>query len=278
MKTYFFVPATRIHKLASIKQLGVDEIIIDFEDAILADDRGSLLKKVKELPDLKQYWYRVPLHDDQAQTTLDLNFLKNFLDIGVQQLVAPKLMSADEYRQLSDLLEAYREVQLILLIEHPRLLIELPQILQNQQIGKSILGLGIGSHDLMTFMGSEHSPEQIYFPRLQALYLAKAYGKEAFDIASMNISDQKHFEEELLFGLEYGFDSKFLIHPRQFEWLAGYDALQQKQVAWARRVVAALPEGAKNKDIEPFVLDGQVIEKPHVEKAYEILNKYSDEK
>lgn len=278
MKSYFFVPATKIHKLPSVKQLEVNEIIIDFEDAILTGERRRWLESVKDLPDLQQYWYRIPLHDDLRVSTLELNLLKNFMEIGVRKLVVPKLSSANEYRHLSQLLENYEGVCVILLVEHPRLLVELSQILQDQQRAKAIVGIGIGSHDLMTFMGSEHSARHIYFPRLQVLYLAKAYGKEAFDIASMNISDQDGFEEELLFGLEHGFDSKFLIHPQQLKWLAGFDVLQRKQLAWAKRIIAALPEGSVNNDIEPFVLDGQVIEKPHVEKAYEIQKKYSDEK
>lgn len=278
METYFFVPATKIHKLEDIRRLGVDEIIIDFEDAILDQDRERLLLDVKKLPGLNQFWYRIPLHNELDGTVLDLEFLIHFLEIGVRKLVVPKLSSKEEYESLHRQFQKYKEVEVILLVEHPRLLVELPQILQDKQLGKSVLGLGIGSHDLMTFLGSEHSPIHVYFPRMQSLYIAKAYGRKAFDIASMNISDQQNFEEELRFGLEHGFDSKFLIHPRQFGWLTQYDALEQKQLAWACKVISALPEDTKGKDIEPFVLDGQVIEKPHVEKAYEILNKYRDEK
>src|SRR5690606_13784539 len=104
------------------------EIIIDFEDAILVDDRKLGLERIKALPNLKQYWYRIPLHNDSVQQTINFNFLEDFLEIGVRKLVLPKLKSADEYKYLSQLLETYSEVDVILLVEHPRLLIELGQI------------------------------------------------------------------------------------------------------------------------------------------------------
>jgi citrate lyase beta subunit len=278
MDTYFFVPATKINKVPSIKELGVDEIIIDFEDAILEEDRGKLLLEVKEIAGYRDLWYRVPVHHEADNPRLDLRLLMEFLDLDVRRFIIPKLASKGELERLSYSLKNSNDVEIILLVEHPRLLVELPQILQNVELDRLIVGVGMGSHDLMTFIGSEHTPKHFYYPRMKTLYLAKAYGKCALDIASMNISNQEAFEEEVLFGMEHGFDAKFIIHPKQYDWLSHFDALKVSKITWASRIVAALPEGFQGKDIETFVLEGQIIEKPHVEKALSILKKYKDEK
>lgn len=276
MKTYFFVPATKMNKLSSVKILGVDEIIVDFEDAILEEDREKLLLEVKNISDFETLWYRVPVHTEVSFGELDGDLVIEFLKLGARKIIVPKVRSKPELETLVNSFIKFQDIKIILLIEHPRLLIELPQILQDPKLDNAIFGVGMGSHDLMTFIGSEHTPEHFFYPRMKILYLAKAYGKLAIDIASMNISDQESFEEEVLFGLGHGFDAKFLIHPKQFDWLYNYDALKIKQITWASRIINALPANFLGKDIEPFVLEGQIIEKPHVEKALSILKKYND--
>lgn len=278
MDTYFFVPATKLNKIPAIKDLGTDEIIVDFEDAILEVDRERLISGVRDVPGFADLWYRIPVHHHFTDKVLDLGFLTDFLNLGARKLVIPKLISKVDFESVFHVLKTYEDINLLLLIEHPRLLVEMPQILGDSQLGKAIFGIGLGSHDLMTFMGSEHSAEHFYFPRIQTLYLAKAYGKMAIDIASMNIADRKGFEEEILFGFEHGFEGKFIVHPQQFEWLISFEALNEKRIEWASKIIAALPANIQGKDVEPFILDGQIIEKPHVEKALSILNRFNNEK
>ena len=72
----------------------------------------------------------------------------------------------------------------------------------------------------MSFIGAEHNLAQLDFPRKQVLYLSKAYNICSIDIASMNINNKQSFDKEIFYGIESGFDGKFLIHPRQIDgWL-----------------------------------------------------------
>ena len=43
MKSYFFVPASKLKKIPEISKKGVDKIIIDFEDAILSCKKEKYL-------------------------------------------------------------------------------------------------------------------------------------------------------------------------------------------------------------------------------------------
>jgi len=127
----------------------------------------------------------------------------------------------------------------------------------------------LGSHDFMAFMEIPHLLDNLKFSRQQTILVAKAYGKIAIDIASMNIKDKNLFEEELVSGYSMGFKNKFIIHPQQLQWLQGYQENNSEKI-WAERILASLPA---NYDGEPFILDGEIIEKPHVKKALKILNK-----
>ena len=137
----------------------------------------------------------------------------------------------------------------------------------------SIVGLGLGSHDLMTFLNAKHTAEQLDFPRKELLYLAKAYDLLAIDIASMNISNREFFIDEVSYGVDNGYDGKFIIHPAQLSWLQ-QEMLQNKQsLTWAKNILRNLPENYNGEDIVPFVLNGEVVEKPHALKAVEIIRR-----
>jgi len=49
MQPYFFVPGTKLQKISTIKELGV-EIIIDIEDAVKASDRSRIILELLSNP------------------------------------------------------------------------------------------------------------------------------------------------------------------------------------------------------------------------------------
>lgn len=257
-----------------IRSSGVDEIIIDFEDALLKQQRAEGLKQLKDGGDLyKSSYLRIPLHN--AGNRLDFSLLDQFLHLGFTKFVLPKLASSSETDiTLNHMLSISSKAQLILLIEHPKLLVQLRDVMQLNH-ADSIVGLGIGSHDLLGAIGAEHTAEQTFFPRMEALYVAKAYDKLSIDIASMNIGNKSAFDEEVESGALSGYDAKFLIHPLQHTWLVENDTVKNKAVQWAQMIMESLPDHFDGENLEPYVYNGMVIEKPHFEKAKLILKKYT---
>jgi citrate lyase beta subunit len=104
-----------------------------------------------------------------------------------------------------------KNAKFILLIEHPKALVELEDILKNYS--KCIHGIGLGSHDLSIEVGMINDIDIIRSIRINIMILAKAYNIEAIDVASMNISEKESFENEVKDGFKCGYRSKFLIHP-----------------------------------------------------------------
>lgn len=277
MLSYFFIPANKLENIEFIKSLGVDEIIIDFEDAILETDQPKFLSSLHTIVGMHQFWFRIPLKNSQTGDKLELGLFLEVLRLGARKIVLPKLSSREEFAAIVQKIDKIHDCKFILLIEHPRMLAELGLILQDQKLSKFITGIGLGSHDLMTAINSEHSEAQLYYPRMQVLYLSKGYNKLAIDIASMSISNEGNFNSELLFGYQYGFDAKFLIHPNQSTWFGNYDQYKVSQLNWAKKILANLPTENKGKEIEPFVIDGVVVEKAHVEKALNIIKQFKNE-
>lgn len=274
MISYFFIPANKFANLLLIKQLGVDNIIIDFEDSLVSDQRDDLLKEISAYENPDEFYYRIPLRN-AFEDSLNFEYLDKFLSLGITKILIPKLINFQEVSQLFDHLRQ-KEIKLILLIEHPRLLSDLRDILLLNEVEGLVKAIALGTHDLSVAMGFEHQEKYLNYPRNILLFQAKAFGVEAIDFASMDVHDRERFSLELKSGLEMGFDAKFLIHPRQFEWLSDNDLLVDKKLAWAQKIINSLPEGNKTKEINPFILDGQIIEKAHIENALKTIKKYRD--
>ena len=60
MVSYFFIPANKFSNLPLITQLGVDNIIIDFEDSLVSNQREEMLRQVADYPERNAFFYRIP--------------------------------------------------------------------------------------------------------------------------------------------------------------------------------------------------------------------------
>ena len=275
MKSFFFIPASRLQNISKIRSLGPDNIIIDFEDAILEEEIDTYFEQLKALINIESNWFRLPVRKG-FKDELNLKYIEKFASIGVKFVILPKLKTVSE---LLTICRAFQSINFIILIEHPRLLLEMRQVLMNDMDAlKNILGLGIGSHDLTTILHAKHKKEQLDYPRKEVLYLAKAYDLLAIDIASMDIFNKSSFDEEIEYGKDNGYDAKFIIHPKQLLWFQKNIQNQQNSLVWARKVLQKLPKNYAGEDIAPFVLDKEVIEKPHAIKAMEIVKKHTNDK
>ena len=268
MKSYFFVPASRLRKLKNVKKSSADEIIIDFEDAILNSKLETYFEEIRTIESIESYWFRIPLRNG-FDDLLNLNNIGKFHQIGVKQMILPKIKSASE---LLEIIDEFQSIKYIILIEHPRLLLEIQDVLMHHpRVLGSIMGIGMGSHDLMTFLNAKHTSEQLDYPRKEVLYIAKAYNIEAIDIASMNVFNKDAFIQEINYAEDNGYDAKFLIHPQQLQWLDEQIGQDVELISWAKNIVAHLPENYNGESLEPFILNEEVIEKPHALRAIEIL-------
>lgn len=271
MKPYFFIPSSKLHKINSIEIEDQDSIIIDFEDSILNRNKELYLDQLKEIQNFNKYWVRVPLRGTFDEN-IDFKFLSKTVGLGVNKIMLPKLISIKE---LSEITDRFPHCKFIVLVEHPRLLFEIHlAFFENDTINSQVVGIGLGSHDLATFMNFKDDSVGMNYPKMKLLYLCKAYNIAYIDVASMNIYDEIKFCDQLNTGYDLGCDGKFLIHPNQLKWLNEFLQNKNKEkIDWAAKVVSKLPVNYNINNIEPFIFEGQVIEKPHVIMALDILNK-----
>lgn len=269
MDSYFFIPGNKLHKIEAIKALQVAEIIIDMEDAVKESSRVEILKNLVANDDLKQHYIRIPLYSFDEK--IDLRTLQELLNAGFQKFIFPKLNSLADFEIVLDSFKS-KEIKIILLVETPLFFLQVQEVLTKYK--NYFSGIGIGSHDFMSVIGGIHNLKNIEYIRQHILYLARAFDITAIDIASMELNDKESFEHEIIDGFQKGYEAKFFIHPWQIEVHRGINFYNAEDHKWALLIKDELDKVGNPNEFNPVVINGQIIERPHLNKMKKILKHY----
>lgn len=116
------------------------------------------------------------------------------------------------------------------------------------------------------------SNHEVSFARNLVLLHAKSAQLDAIDLVQTNFKDPLVIERESREGAEIGYTGKQIIHPNQIDVVQKAFSPDPKSIAWASQVVA---EASKQEQlgVGAFVVDGQMVDKPLIRKAQQIVEK-----
>ena len=265
MRSFFFVPGNNSTFLTKIKTINSDEIVLELEDGIPVDDMELALGLIAEIEEKDKYWVRPEIdHIVNCESVLE-----TVLKMGFIKIIVPKVKDFEHFKKIYGLFKNYPLSEIILLVEHPKLLLNLEKIVSHFPID----GLAFGLHDFAQFFGVKPDYNLFFSYSKQILLIAKAYNLMYIDTPSMNVSElyKDDFKSELMLGKEMGCDGKFIIHPNQISWFNEIDLYQEYEVNWAKSVYSKIKNSEKIKNSKPIILNGKLIEKPHINLALKIL-------
>jgi citrate lyase beta subunit len=185
--------------------------------------------------------------------------------------VFPKLDSLQDFETTFEVFKN-RDIKIILLVETPLLFLQVQEVLLKYKPYFS--GIGIGSHDFMSVIGGVHTMENIEYIRQHILYLARAFEITAIDIASMELKNEALFEAEIIDGFQKGYDAKFFIHPWQVQVYDDINFYDAEEYEWALQIQEELENVGNQNEFNPIVINGQIIERPHLNRMKKILKYY----
>lgn len=142
----------------------------------------------------------------------------------------------------------------------------------------SIDGLILGTNDLCKCLNIEYgqgSREGLTTSLQMTILAAKANDKVVIDGVYNNFHDGEGLQQECNQGKKWGMDGKTLIHPTQVQTANEVFAPSEKEVEYARRVIAAWEDASKKKDFTGVaVLEGSgMIEELHAKSARTLLGR-----
>jgi len=268
LRSVLYIPASKPRALEKARQLPVDAIIFDLEDAVAPDEKAAARGILAEALAQGGYGERLKIVRINAlDTGWGEEDARAAATMGADAVLLPKV---DGAAHLDALAELTGDLPLWAMMETPQGMLAASEIAGHPLCE----GLVMGTNDLAKDIGSRFRPDRL--PLITALGLcvlaAKARGVAIVDGVFNAFKDQEGLAAECAQGRDMGFDGKTLIHPAQIETANDAFSPSSAEIDLATRQIAAYEEAlAAGQAVA--VVDGRIVENLHVETARQTLAK-----
>ena len=281
MRSMLFVPGDRPERFAKAAASGADAVILDLEDAVVAERRPLARSEIaawlrsgeRRVP----AWVRInPVDSDDA-----LADLAAIIDARPDGIVLPKARDGSDVERAHHWLESL-EVRngfargsiglLPLITESAGALLRAASFVS---LPARVVGLTWGAEDLAADIGAAGNKTadgeyELTFAlaRSFCLLAAAAAGVAAFDTIDTDLRDAAAIERRARASRRQGFAGKLAIHPAQVAPIHAAFSPTPEEIERAERVIAAF-RAAPGAGAVAF--EGGMLDKPHLRQAERIL-------
>jgi len=272
-RSVLYMPGSNQRALDKARQLPVDAIIMDLEDAVAPDAKEAARANVIAAVAAGGYGHReIVIRINGYGTPWWKDDLVAVATSGADAMLAPKIGGADLLSKLGDLLAingAPNDMQLWTMAETPEAILKINSI---ANADPRLQVLVVGTSDLARELRIPPDPERIgLLPALTTCILAaRAHGLDILDGVFGDLADADGFAAVCEQGRKLGFDGKTLIHPGQIEVANRVFGVSADDVATASKVIEAW-ETAAAQGSGIAVVNGRMIENLHAEEARRVL-------
>ena len=273
LRSVLFMPGDNERALEKAKDLPVDALILDFEDAVAPGSKQKAREHVCRAVVSGGYGDRlVTIRVNSRGTAWHDDDLRAVAAAGPDAIVVPKVGSAAEVREIEATLTASgvpESTELWAMLESPAAVLAAHEI---AAASERLAVLVLGTNDLVKELNAQHVPgrEPLITSLSLCLLGARAAGKMILDGVYNDLRDFDGFEAECVQGRRFGFDGKTLIHPGQVDICNRVFSPSEAELEHARRVIDAFEEAARG-GAGVVTVDGRMIEQLHVDSARRVL-------
>lgn len=268
LRSVLFTPGTRGDRIQKALQTGsADCIVADLEDAVAPADKEAARHVVHEvlaaLPkaDAVRAVRINPWPSDLAKADLDA-----VLPAHPDLVVVPKAEDPAAIEELFHRIDSSR-TRMLLILETAKGVLEV----QALAACPGVAAIAFGAEDLAADAGMRRSAgnSEVAVPRSLVSLAAAAAGVQAIDMITADFQDDARVAAEAREACSLGYAGKMCIHPRQVAPVHEAFAPTEAEVAWAKRVLAAV-DGLEDGGVA--VVDGKMIDVPLIRQARRILD------
>jgi len=281
MRSMLFVPGDRPDRFAKAAASGADAVILDLEDAVAVENRPQaraaiavwLAEGVRGVPT----WVRI----NSVQSNAALADLAAVAPAKPDGIVLPKARNGDDVIQVDHWLQAFEaadgfaqgSIRLIPMItETAHAMLSLSTFVRSPS---RVTGMTWGAEDLATELGAASNREEsgeyampYQLASAGCLYTAAAAGVAAIDTVDTEIKNLAAVEARARASRRAGYSAKLAIHPAQIAALHAAFTPSEAEIKHAERVLAAFAAAPASGAL---MLDGKLIDRPHVLQAERVL-------
>lgn len=276
-RSLLFAPGSQTKIMTKAYKLDADGIILDLEDAVALSQKDAAREEVAKfltVTPAKPTFVRV----NDAQSSFILADIQAIVDKPIVGIFLAKTESAEEIRHVDWLLTLLEE-------EHglPKGKLEIVAFLENTlgiekayeiaTASPRVKRMAFGGNDYTTDTATSYSGtgDEFFYARSRMVVASRAAGIGApLDTVCPFIKDTDLLAEDAQRAQRLGFQGKMVIHPNQIPPVNTIFSPTQKEIEYARKIIAAFEE-AEAKGTGVIQIDGKMIEYPVANRAKQIL-------
>jgi citrate lyase subunit beta/citryl-CoA lyase len=261
-RSFLFVPGDRPERFGKALAAGADQVILDLEDAVALARKDAARDAIAAW--LPQAERPVLLRVNAAGSPHFMADLALCAQANVCGIVLPK---AEAPEALAEARRAAPHAALLPLIESARGL----RAAEALAAAPGVARLVFGSVDFQLDLGIPEEGAPLGMFRSALVYASRLGGAAApVDGVTVALDDAAQLEADTARARAFGFGAKLCIHPRQVAAVNAGFAPGEREIAWARRIMAAVEAGA---DSAALAVDGELVDRPVILKAQAILER-----
>ena len=272
-RSLLFMPGSNARALEKGRNLPADGLILDLEDSVAPDAKGTAREQIAKAVAADGYGGRELLIRINALDTPwwsdDAAMAGRAAPDGI---LVPKVSTVEYLHTVTERLAevgAEPSLKVRAVIETARAVIEEDKLAATAtEAGSRLAGFVFGPNDISRETRIRMLPGRAtMLPMItHCILAAHAHGLEMLDGPYSDFSNADGFAQECIQARDLGFDGKTLIHPSQIETCNAVFTPPAEEVAEARKILAAFdkPENAVRGAIQ---FDGRMVERLHAEMA-----------
>ncbi len=258
-RSYLFVPGNRPDRFEKAWQSGADAVILDLEDAVQSAHKDLAREAVASwLSPARPVYVRI--------NGTGTPWFEHDLEVvgmpGVLGIVLPKAEQPEQVEQIAARLTS--EARVLPLLETALGVWNAGALAQAPRVER----LAFGSVDFQLDTGITGDQEELLYARSRLVLASRiASILPPVDGVTMALDDLTRLRDDVVRARRFGFGGKLCIHPKQIETINRGFGPTEAERAWARRILEAVEATGAGA----FRLDGELIDRPVIERARSIL-------
>ncbi len=266
-RSVLYIPGSKERALEKARDLPVDAIIFDLEDAVTPDAKVEARATLAQALAVGGYGDKVKIiRINGLDTEWGAGDVAALRDAGADVILLPKVNRAADVQALAEMLG--NGTPIWAMMETPLAILNAGEIAAHPQLTGFVAGTNDLAKELNCRYRADRLPLQMALQTM--LMAARAHGVIAIDGVYNQFKDEEGLRAECEQGRDLGFDGKTLIHPAQVDITNAVFAPSEAEIDLARRQIAAFEEvQASGQGVA--VVDGKIVENLHVETAKKIL-------
>jgi citrate lyase subunit beta/citryl-CoA lyase len=269
LRSLLFVPGDSPPKLTRAAQTPADAVIVDWEDAVLVEQKASAravtIYFLQHGPACRPVFIRfnpagTPAFEQDCEA---LDFL---IPAGI---VLSKCNSAQDVRKLQDVLDVTDTggtCCICPMVESPQGLLHAASIAADSPRVKMV---AFGAEDFSAQMGITRTCDEIelLYARSAIVAACRAAGREAIDTPFLAFRDPEGLRTAAYRARNLGFSGKLAIHPDQVPAINEVFSPSEAEVRKARQMIEAMSSASSGV----LEVEGRVVDEPVIKRARSIL-------